>query len=69
MRPEHEDEEALGKVKSGEDENYADSDATSIDEERYSDENERADEAELERKVEVLERMRERRGGSLGSSI
>lgn len=62
MRPENDDEEALSGNKSGEDEHYTDSDATSMDGEPYTDEIERADEAELERKVEVLERMRERRG-------
>jgi hypothetical protein len=62
MTPEGGDEEASTHVKFQEDDQYADSDATSVEEERYSAENERADEAELERKVEVLERMRERRG-------
>lgn len=62
MRPEEDDKEEIVKVENGQNGLDRSSDAGSLDEEQYLDEVARADEAELERKVEALERMRERRG-------
>lgn len=60
MRPEEEDQEEITKIENGQIDRL--SNVGSLDEEQYLDEIARADEAELERKVEALERMRERRG-------
>lgn len=62
MLPDHAESEEIGKIENGQNGLDTLSDVGSLDEEQYLDEIARADEAELEKKVEALERMRERRG-------